>query len=108
MLNTYKILGQTNPSSTTLTTLYQSPSYAQSIISLISVCNQSSSGTFRIAIRPYGETIDPKHYIVYDKTLAGNDSFFLKTAISLGSRDTIQVYASSSSFSFSVFGMSIN
>ena len=50
MPTTYKVLGQSNPSATTATTLYTTPSATQTIVSTITVCNQAATaGTYRIA-----------------------------------------------------------
>ena len=44
---TYKVLGQSNPSATTATTLYTVPAATQTIVSTITVCNQAASaGTY--------------------------------------------------------------
>lgn len=104
----YKVLGQSNPSATTLTTLYTVPSSTSAILSTVCVCNQASSaGTFRVAIRPAGATAAAQHYIAYDAAIAANDSVFLTLGISLATTDVVSVYASSANMSFSAFGTEI-
>jgi len=39
MANTYKVLGQSNPSETTATTLYTVPSATSAVCSTIAICN---------------------------------------------------------------------
>jgi hypothetical protein len=108
MATTYKVLGQVNPSATTATTLYTVPSATQAVVSTISVCNQTGSeSTFRIAIRPAGETLAAKHYIAYDAKVAGNDTTFITVGPTLGATDVITVYAGIASLSFNVFGSEI-
>lgn len=108
MATTYKVLGQLNPSATTATTLYTVPSSTKTVVSTITVCNQASSAaTFRIAIRPAGVTLDPKHYITYDSTVAANDLTALTLGITLAATDVITVYASTSTVSFNAFGSEI-
>ena len=108
MATTYKVLGQSNPSATTNTTLYTVPSSTQTIVSTISVCNQTQGElTFRIAIRPAGEAIAAKHYIAYDAKVAGNDTTFITVGATLGAADVITVYASSASLSFNAYGSEI-
>jgi len=52
MPTTYKVLGQSNPSATTATTLYTVPSATQAVVSTIVIANlTASSATFRIAVR---------------------------------------------------------
>jgi glucose-6-phosphate dehydrogenase assembly protein OpcA len=108
MATTYKVLGQVNPSATTATTLYTVPSATQAVVSTISVCNQTGSeSTFRIAIRPAGETLAAKHYIAYDAKVAGNDTTFITVGPTLGATDVVTVYAAIASLSFNIFGSEI-
>ena len=108
MATTYKVLGQSNPAATTLTTLYTVPSATSAVVSTISICNQAGiSGTYRIAIRPAGAAVDPKHYIVYGATVAASDSVLLTLGVTLATTDVISVYGSSANISFSAFGSEI-
>lgn len=108
MPNAYKVLGQSNPSATTLTTLYTVPSATSAVVSTISICNQAATaGTFRVAIRPAGATVAASHYIAFDSAIAANDTVFLTLGVSMAATDVISVYASSASQSFSAFGSEI-
>ena len=108
MATTYKVLGQVSPSATTATTLYTVPASTQAVVSTIAVSNQAaSSATFRIAIRPAGETLAAKHYIAYDSTVAANDSTMITIGVTLATTDVITVYASSATVSFNAFGSEI-
>ena len=101
----YKVLGQSNPSATTATTLYTVPAASSTVVSTISVCNQAAtSGTYRIAIRPAGATLAAQHYIAYDSTVTANNSTMLTIGVTLAATDVITVYASSANMSFSAFG----
>ena len=109
MATTYKVLGQVNPSATTATTLYTVPSATNAVVSTISVCNQAAtSATFRIAVRPAGETLAAKHYVAYDSTVSANDSTMVTIGITLGATDVVTVYASSATVSFNAFGSEIS
>lgn len=108
MANTYKVLGQSNPSATTATTLYTVPSATSAVCSTLCVCNLSTTSiTYRVAVRPAGATLANQHYIVYDATLAGSDSAFLTLGISLAATDVVTVYASTENASFSLYGSEI-
>jgi glucose-6-phosphate dehydrogenase assembly protein OpcA len=108
MAITYKVLGQSNPSATTATTLYTVPSTTATIISTITVCNQASSAaTYRIAVRPAGATLEAKHYIVYGATVAASDTTTLTLGLTLATTDVVTVYASSANLSFNAFGSEI-
>ena len=108
MATTYKVLGQSNPSATTATTLYTCPAATQTVISTISVCNQAgTSGTYRIAIRPNGATLATEHYVVYDATIEANSTIAYTLGITIDASDVVTIYASSANFSFSAFGSEI-
>ncbi len=108
MATTYKVLGQSNPSATTATTLYTCPASTQTVISTITVANQAaSSGTYRIAVRPNGATLATEHYIVYDATVAANSTAAYTLGITIDASDVITIYASSATFSFNAFGSEI-
>jgi hypothetical protein len=109
MATTYKVLGQSNPSATTATTLYTVPSVTTSVISTITVCNQAASAaTFRVAVRPNAETLAAKHYVAYDSTVAANDTTALTLGITLDAADVITIYSSTATVSFNAFGSEIS
>jgi glucose-6-phosphate dehydrogenase assembly protein OpcA len=109
MPTVYKVLGQSNPSATTATTLYTVPSSTSTVVSSITICNQAAAaGSYRIAIRPAGATLATVHYIAYDVVIAANDTTVLTLGITLATTDVITVYASTTSFSFSAFGSEIS
>lgn len=100
-----KVLGQSNPSATTLTTLYTVPAGSSAVVSSISVANlASTSATYRIAIRPAGASIANQHYLGYDVTLAPSDSTIITVGITLAATDVISVYASTATVAFQAFG----
>lgn len=102
---TIKVLGQSNPSATTNTSLYTVPSSKSTVASTIVVCNRSSTATtFRIAIRPAGATLSNEHYIYYDCPILGNDTFCATIGITLATTDVVTVYATLATLSFNLFG----
>jgi hypothetical protein len=104
----YKVLGQSNPSATTATTLYTVPSATQAVCSTLSIANLSSSVvTVRVAVRPAGASLASQHYIVYDVSIAANDTIVLTLGMSLGAADVVTVYASTANVAFSLFGTEI-
>lgn len=105
MATTVKVLGQSNPAATTLTTLYTVPAATSAVCSSIAVCNRSATATtFRIAIRPAGAAISNEHYLYYDVTIAGNDTFIATIGITLATTDVVSVYATLATLSFNLFG----
>jgi glucose-6-phosphate dehydrogenase assembly protein OpcA len=108
MATTYKVLGQSNPSATTATTLYTVPAATQTIVSTITVCNQAATAaTYRIAVRVAGAALAANQYVAYDVSLPGNASDTLTLGITLGATDVVTVYASTATMSFAAFGSEI-
>jgi|APGre2960657505_1045072.scaffolds.fasta_scaffold37927_1 hypothetical protein len=109
MATNYKVLGQVNPSATTATTLYTVPSATQSIVSTLTVTNQTATaGTYRISLRVAAAADNAKQYIAYDVSLPGNATDTLTLGVTLGATDVITVYASAATFSFNAFGSELS
>ena len=109
MPTAYKVLGQSNPAATTATTLYTVPSSTSTVVSSIVIANLgAAAATYRISVRPAGESQANKHYIVYDATVAATDSLSLTLGLTLAATDVITVYASTATMSFQAFGSEIS
>lgn len=109
MPTVYKVLGQVNPSATTATTAYTVPSATQTVISTITIANLGAApGTYRIAVRPDGATLANRHYIVYDSTVAPQDTVTLTLGITMDASDVVTVLASTANFAFNLFGSEIS
>jgi hypothetical protein len=108
MATSYKVLGQSNPSATTATTLYTCPSATETVISTITVCNQAATAaTYRIAVRPDGASLAAQHYVAYDVSLPGNATDTLTLGITLNASDVVTVYSSTATMSFNAYGSEI-
>lgn len=104
----YKVLGQSNPASTTDTTLYTVPASTSAVCSTLSVANISTSATtYRLAVRPAGASIANQHYIAYDVPIPANDAVMLTLGISLAATDVVTVRAGNANLAFSLFGSEI-
>ena len=109
MATNYKVLGQIVPNAASASTAYTVPASTQAVISTITACNQGSGSTnIRIAIRPDAATLDPKHYIIYDVTLAAGQTSAFTIGVTADASDVITVYSSAASCSFNVFGSEIS
>ena len=108
MAATYKVLGQVNPSATTATTAYTVPSATETVVSTITVCNLGPAPTsYRIAVRPDGETLADKHYIAYDASIAPQETQTLTIGITLNATDVVTVFAGTALLAFNLFGSEI-
>ena len=109
MPTAYKVLAQSAPAATTLSTLYTVPASTSAVVSTLAIANRAgTSGTYRVAVRPAGAEIANQHYIVYGATVAASDSILLTLGITLATTDVISVYASSADMSFTAFGSEIS
>lgn len=108
MATTYKVLGQTNPSATTATTLYTVPAATSAVVSTINVCNFGLSTTFRISVRPGGAAQTNAHYLHYDVGINANDAIAFSLGITLAATDVITVYAGTANVAFQVYGAELS
>lgn len=105
MPSVLKILGQSNPSPNTATTLYTVPASNNTVVSTITVSNLvNTPAAFRIACRPAGAVLSNSHYISYDTVLSGSDTIGLTMGITLAATDVLTVYANTASVNFTAFG----
>jgi glucose-6-phosphate dehydrogenase assembly protein OpcA len=109
MPTVYKVLGQSNPAATTLTTLYTVPAATETVVSSIVIANlAATTATFRIAVRPNGAAIANSQYVGYDITVGASDSTVLTLGITMDATDVLSVYASTATVTFSAFGSEIS
>ena len=106
---TYKVLGQINPNANTATTLYTVPALTSTILSTVTVCNQANtSASFRLAVRPGGESLATKHYVNFDTPIPGNDTVSLTLGITMAASDVLTANANTSTISFNAYGSEIS
>jgi hypothetical protein len=110
MASTYKVLGQVDLQSQTLTTLYTVPSSTEAVISSVIIANRAATATtFRLAVRPNGAAISDQHYLAFDVPIAANDSTTLTLGLTLDAADVLSVNAAgtASRLSFNAFGAEV-
>jgi hypothetical protein len=108
MATTYKVLGQISPPALTEDLLYAVPSSTSAIGSSIIIANRGTSvATFRVSISVNGAATTAKDYIYYDLPIGANDTFIATIGITLGDTDEVNVYASNTNLSFSLYGSEI-
>lgn len=109
MPTNYKVLGQSNPAATTLTTLYTVPASTQAVISSISIANlTATAATFRIAVRPAGASITNAHYLGYDITVGASDTTIITVGVTMNATDVLSVYGSTANLVFQAFGSEVS
>lgn len=106
MADTYKVLGQSDPTAATLTTIYTVPAATSTIVSTVTVANRSATPTtFRLAVRPAGAAIANQHYFAYDVAIGANEAMSFTLGITLATTDVVSVYATLATVSFGVYGV---
>lgn len=106
MPDVIKVLGQLDPSATTVTTLYTVPDLTQTTVSSLVICNRGGSGaSFRISVHVGGAGADDKQYIFYDEAIAATTTRTVVIGMCLNQTDVVKVYASATNVSFNLFGV---
>lgn len=108
MTTAYKVLGQSNPTAATVTTLYTVPSANAAVISSIAISNQhTANSNVSIAICVANAAVGTANYIVKDALIVPNDTIFLTLGVTMAATDTIRINASTANIGFSAFGSEI-
>ena len=109
MAQAYKVLAQSAPSATTATDILTVAAGKSIVASTLSVCNRgTAAATYRVAVRPAGAGLANQHYVIYDANIGAKDTVTLSVGLTLATTDVVTVYASTASFSFSLFGAEIS
>ena len=108
MASTYKVLGQTKPSATTLTDSYTVPSATSAVVSSVVACNQSATPTtVRVSVAVAGAGDTAKQYIAYDLPINANETITIVIGVTLAATDVVRVYNTLATVSFNIFGEEI-
>lgn len=106
MADTAKVLAQVKPVAATLTDAYTVPAVTQTVVSTITVANQSATPTaFRLSVAVAGAADNVKQYLAFDVPIAGNETKTFTLGLTLGAADVLRVYNTLAMVSFNVFGI---
>jgi hypothetical protein len=110
MPTAYKVLGQLYPTADTASTLYTVPSATQTVVSTLTISNLSTTtnDSVSIAVRPAGETLEDKHYVLKDDILASGSSLVLTIGMTLATTDVVTVKSLIGNSAFNLFGSEIS
>ena len=105
MATAYKYAQVQGTASTgTFATLYTTPASTEAVISSLVICNQSSSAiTVRIGLDATEGTPGADEFLVYDASVAGNDTVALTLGITMDASKYLRVSSSANTISFSAF-----
>jgi len=109
MATVYKVLGQQTPSANTATTLYTVPAATSTVVSTVTICNQSgANAAVSLAVCPANTAITTSQYIVNSALVTANDTVFLTVGVTLATTDTLRVVSNVANVSFNSFGSEIS
>lgn len=95
---------QGTASTGTYATLYNTPSATEAVISTIAICNTATSpATYRIGIMTSAGTPAAANWLVYDATVAANDTTFLTVGFTLDAGKFIRASSSANTVTFTAF-----
>ena len=106
---TYKILGQSNPSASTLTTVYTVPASTQAVVSSIVACNTgAAAANVSITVQPGNAAANTSMYVANNIAVSIQNSLILNLGVTLGATDTIRANCSTGNIALSVFGSELS
>lgn len=110
MANTYKILGQTNPSTTANANLYTVPSGTATVVSSFVVTNVTDTdATAHVFIRKIGVAATSANEILHNVTITASSTAAFTLGITLSAGDIITVRSdTANALTFHAFGSEVN
>ena len=112
MANTYKILGQLNPSANTQGNVYVVPAATSAVINSIQIANQTAvNASYSLIVMPTAEFASPasngKYFIIRGGAIPASDAATLTLSLSLHAGAIFAANTNSANLSFSAFGVEI-
>ena len=105
----YKILGQQNPSASTLTTVYTVPSSTNAIISTITCANfGATASNVSLSVHVANAAWAANMQVANNISVGTQNSLALTLGVTLGAGDTIRANCSTANIAVNVFGSEIS
>jgi hypothetical protein len=113
MPNTYKILGQVNPTANTQSNVYVVPAATEAVINSLTIANQGTSNvSYSVIVMPSSEFATPasngKYFLIRGSSMPGGDTATLTLSLTLPAGAVLAANTNSGSLSFSAFGVEIS
>ena len=107
-----KILGQIQTTANTLTNAYVVGAATESIVSTVTVCNQSANNVLvDVFARPGGTALGNQHYLVYQYVLGAADTLVLEPRLTMNATSVLAANVTganaASNVSVNVFGIEV-
>jgi hypothetical protein len=110
MALTYKVLGQSAPSTTSNADLYTVPASRSTIVSSLTISNTTATAaTARVFVRIAAAAAAASNAIIYDINVAGNSVASFTLGITLATTDVVTVRTgTANALTFQAFGSEIS
>ena len=113
MPNTYKILGQVNPSANTQSNVYVVPAATEAVVNSLTIANQGISNvSYSVIVMPTAEFATPasngKYFLIRGSSMPGGDTATLTLSLTLPAGAVLAANTNSADLSFSAFGVEIS
>jgi len=109
MATSYKILGQSHPAATTVTTLYTVPVLSQAVVSTLTITNVTgTAGVARVWVQVGGASTAHTNALMHDVTIAANSVNAFTLGLTLAETDVVSVRSTNGAdLTFQLFGSEI-
>lgn len=108
MPTNYKILGQSNPVASTLTTVYTVPASTQAVVSTITAANFGATSTnVSLSVHVANASWTASQQIANNISVSTQNSLALTLGVTLGAGDTIRANCSTANIAVNIFGSEI-
>ena len=109
MPTSYKILGQQNPSASTLTTVYTVPASTQAVVSTITCANfGAAASNVSLSVHIGNAAWAANMQVANNISVGTQNSLALTLGITLGAGDTIRANCSTANIAVNIFGSEIS
>lgn len=109
MTDTLLVLGQSQPTAATLTTLYTVPAATSTTVSSVTICNQSATtaDSFRLSVAVAGAADNAKQYLYYNLAVGPADTFVATIGVTMAATDVMRCYSTNGTLNFNAFGVQV-
>jgi len=109
MPTSYKILGQQNPSASTLTTVYTVPASTQAVVSTITCANfGATASNVSLSVHIGNAAWAANMQVANNISVGTQNSLALTLGVTLGAGDTIRANCSTANIAVNIFGSEIS
>jgi hypothetical protein len=109
MSQTYKTLGQIEPSVDTVTNLYVTGASTQAVVGTITISRlfSSSNASFSIIVRPINQALDDRHFIFRGSPAPADEVIVVSGAVTMGPNTILAVTSAFTGTSFAAYGVEL-